>query len=110
MAERYQACLANITQSAPITDLGDTLPLLDKCYMRMVNFVNKCLRSESSLIYDIARHRIIYGQIDSIIGRNIQNCSFRYSISLHNILNLHFQPRDIYVQTLRQLGIIIFVD
>jgi len=31
------------------------------------------------------------------IGRNIINCSLRYKISLDNILNLHFQPRDIYI-------------
>jgi len=38
----------------------------------------------------------IYGKMVSIIGSNILNCSFRYQISLDNILNLHFQPRDIY--------------
>jgi len=65
--------------------------MLDMFYMRMVIFVYKCLRSESSLINGIG---IIYGQMDSIIGRNILNCSFRYKISLDNILNLHFQPRD----------------
>jgi len=52
--------------------------------------------------------------MDSIIGRNILNCSFRYEISLNNI-NLNFQPRDIYSYYSlsfkhRQLGIIIFVD
>jgi len=34
--------------------------------------------------------------MDSIVGRNILNCSFRYKISLDNIISLHFQPRDIY--------------
>jgi len=62
----------------------------------MVKFVYKCLQRESSLVNGIARHRIIYGQMDSIIARNILNCSFRYKISLENILYLHFQPRDIY--------------
>jgi len=37
-------------------DLSDTLPLLDMFYMRMVNYVFKCLRSESSLVDSIARH------------------------------------------------------
>ena len=88
--------LPNTTHSALIPDLSDTLPLLDMFYMRMLNFVYRCLRSESPLINFMTRHGIIYGQMDSIIGRNILNCSFRYDISLDDILNLHFQPRDIY--------------
>jgi len=85
------------THSALIPDLSDTLPLLDIFYMCMVNFVYKCLRSESSIVYGIARHWIIFGKMDSIIGRYILNCSFRYKISLDNIINFHFQPaRVIY--------------
>jgi len=34
--------------------------------------------------------------MDSIAGRNILNGSFRHKLSLDNILNLHFQPRDLY--------------
>jgi len=34
--------------------------------------------------------------MDSIVGPNIINCAFRYQISLDNIINLHFQSRDIY--------------
>jgi len=33
--------------------------------------------------------------MDSSISRNILNFSFRHKISPDNILNLHFQPRDI---------------
>jgi len=65
-------------------------------YMRMVNCMYKCFRSESFLVNGIARHGIIYGQMDSIIGHYILNCLFRYKISIDNILNLHFQPRDIF--------------
>jgi len=61
----------------------------------MLNFIYTCLRSEFSLVSSIARYGIIYGQMDSIIGRNILKCS-RYNISIDYILNLHFQPRDIY--------------
>jgi len=67
--------------------------------MRMLNFVYiNCLRSESFIVYGIAHYGIIHGKMDSIIGRrpNILNCSFRYKISIDNILNSHFQPRDIY--------------
>jgi len=48
--------------------------------------------------------------MDSIIGRNILNCSSRYKISLDNILNLHFQPRHIYSYYRANVGIIISVD
>ena len=79
MAERYKASAHNYyyTRSALIPDLisDTTLPLLDMFFMRMVNFVYKCLRSESSLVNFIARNGIIYGQMDSVIGRNILNCS-----------------------------------
>jgi len=88
--------LPNTTHSTFIPDISDTLPLLDMFYMRMVNFIYKCLRSESSLVSSIARYGILYGQMDSILGRNILNCSSRYNISFDYILNLRFQPRDIY--------------
>jgi hypothetical protein len=86
----------NTTHSAFIPDLSDTLPLLDMFYMRTLNFVYRCLRSESPLVNFMARHGILYGQMDSTIGRNILHCSFRYNIRLDDILNLHFQPCDIY--------------
>jgi len=88
--------LPNTTHSALIPDLNYTLPLLDMFNMHIVNFVYKCLQSESSLVYGITRRGIICGQMDSIIGRNVINCSLCYKISLDNIINLHFQPRDIY--------------
>ena len=69
----------NTTHSALIPDLSYTLPLL-----------------ESSLVKIITRHGIIYGQMDFTIGHKILNCSSRYKISINDILNLHFQPRDIY--------------
>jgi len=88
--------LPNTMHSDLIPDLSDTLQLLDMFYLRMVNFVYKCLRSESSLVNGITHRGIIYGQMDSILGRNVLNCSLSYKISLDNIINLHFQPRDIY--------------
>ena len=88
--------LPNTTHSALIPDLSDTLPLLDVFYTRMLNFAYSCLRSKSPLINFIARHGIQYGQMDSVMGRNILNCSFRYAIRREEILNLHFQSRDIY--------------
>jgi len=55
-------------------------------------FIFVCLFIDSNTHYIMG----LYGHKDSIIGRNTLNCSFRYKISLDNILNLHFQPRDIH--------------
>jgi hypothetical protein len=88
--------LPNTTHSALIPYLSDTLPLLDMFYLRMLNFVYRCLRSASPLITFLARHGILYGQMDSVIGRNVLLCSSRYDIRRDDIFNLHFQPCDVY--------------
>jgi hypothetical protein len=62
----------------------------------VMNVVYKCLLSKSSLVNYVVRYGILHGQMDSIIGRNIFYCSSRYKTSLYNIINLHFQPCDIY--------------
>jgi len=54
--------------------------------------VRFCLISPAGIM---VRHGILYGQMDSIIGRNVSQCSFRYNIGLHNIINLHDQPCDL---------------
>jgi hypothetical protein len=92
------------TFSSHTRPISDTLPLLDMFYMRVVNFVHKCLRSESSLVNGIVRHGIIYGHMESTIGLNVLNCSSRYKISLNDIVNLAFQPRDIYSYCCANVG------
>jgi len=67
--------LPNTTHSVLIPVLSDTLPLLDLFFVRMLSFVHRCLRSESPLINLLVRQRILYGQMDSIIGRNVSQCS-----------------------------------
>ena len=88
--------LPNTTHSTLIPYLSDTLPLLDMFHLRMLNCVYRCLCSASPLITFVARHGILYGQMDSIIGRNVLLCSSRYNIRRDDIFNLHFQPCDIY--------------
>ena len=48
--------------------------------------------------------------MDSIIGRNSLNCSSRYKIGLDNILNLHFQPRDIYSHFRADIGSLVLLS
>ena len=83
------------THSALIPGLCDTIPLVDLFYKRMLNFVYRCLRSDSTLVNFIARHGIFYGEMDSIIGRNILSCSLRYNTNIEHIRNFEFHPSSI---------------
>jgi hypothetical protein len=76
--------------------VNESIPLLDTFYLRMLKFAHKCIRSEFSLVNYIVRRGIMLGPTDSIIGRNILNCSLRYHVSLGDIANLRFQPCNIY--------------
>ena len=78
------------------------MPLIDMFYQRMLNFVYKCLLSESLLVKFVVRHGILYGQTDSIVGRNILNCCVRYHTNIDSIINMVFQSHNItkhYVAT-----------
>jgi hypothetical protein len=50
------------------------MPLIDMFYKRMLNFVYKCLTSESLLVNFIVRHGMTHGQMESAVGRNVLNC------------------------------------
>ena len=73
----------------------DTLPLTDLFYKRMLNFVYRCFKSESSLVRFIVRHGTLFGEMDSIIGRNVLNCASRYNTSIDRISKLEFCPFSI---------------
>jgi hypothetical protein len=89
------------THSALIPGLCDTIPLVDLFYKRMLNFVYRCLQSESPIVNFIVRHGISFGVTDSIIGRNVLKCSLRYNTSIESISKLEFRPYSIdkYVST-----------
>jgi hypothetical protein len=67
----------------------------------MLNFLYRCLKSESLLVGFIVRHGILFGMMDSIIGHNVLHCSSRYNISIDRISKLEFRPNSIdeYVRT-----------
>jgi hypothetical protein len=83
------------THSALIPGLCDTLPLTDLLYKRMLNFVYRCLNSHSLLVNFITRHGILAGQMYSVLGRNVINCSQRYSTSIDSISKSAFSPVNI---------------
>jgi hypothetical protein len=61
----------------------------------MLNFVYGCLNSKSLLVNFIVRHGIQIGAMNSIIGRNVLNCSQRYQTSIDCIYKLEFSPFNI---------------
>jgi hypothetical protein len=83
------------TRAVLIPGLSDTLPLIDLFYKRMLNFVYRCLNSQSSLVNFVTRHGILFGQMDSLVGWNVLNCSLRYKTTIDCISNLAFSSYNI---------------
>jgi hypothetical protein len=61
----------------------------------MLNFVYRCLNSQSSLVKFVTRFGILSGQMDSVVGRNVLNCSLRYDTNIDRILKTEFAPHKI---------------
>jgi len=61
----------------------------------MLNFVYECLDTRSSLVKFVARYSLLYGQMDSVIGRNALDCSLRYRTSVDRISKLEFASHTI---------------
>jgi hypothetical protein len=64
----------------------------------MLNFVYRCLRSDSNLVSFVVRHGIFAGEMDYVIGRNVLNCSLRYigpNTNIEKICKFEFHPHSI---------------
>ena len=90
-------CLAqgDRTNLTTHSGLSDTLSLIDLFYKRMLNFVYRCLNSQSSLVNFVTDHGIFFGQMNFVVGRNLLNCSLCYSSSVDYISKLDFSPHGI---------------
>ena len=62
---------------------------------RHVKFVYRCLNSQSSLVKFVARFGILSGRMDSVVSRNVFNCSLRYNTNVDRILEMEFAPQYI---------------
>jgi hypothetical protein len=51
----------------------------------------------SPLVCFVARHGILYGRIQSIIGRNALNCCLRYGTTVANIVECNFPVNNINI-------------
>ena len=61
----------------------------------MLNFVHRCLTSESPLVCSFIRQAILHGQADSITGRNVLSCCIRYHVEIDEMMMLAFRHHEI---------------
>jgi hypothetical protein len=85
----------NTTHSSLLPGLCETLPLRDVFYKRMIKLVYNCLNSQSSIVKFVVRHSILFGRMNSTIGRNVMSCCERYHTSIDCIINRTFSPNNI---------------
>jgi len=82
-------CLTLLIQySILFPELCETLRLVDMFYKRMLNFVNRCLNSQSSLLNFVVRCGILSGQMNSEVARNVLECSLSYNTNVDRISRL----------------------
>ena len=85
----------NTTHSSLLPGLCETLPLRDLFYKRMLNLVYQCLNSQSPMVNFITRHSILFGRMNSTIGRNVLSCCERYHTTINSIVNRTFLVNNI---------------
>ena len=68
--------------------LSDSLPIFDLICLRWVNFLEKCVSSDSSVVNFISLHGIFYGRSFSLIWRNTLFCCKRYNVTLFNFIHI----------------------
>ena len=68
--------------------LSDSLPICDLICLRWVNFLQKCVSSDSSVANCISLHGIFYGRSFSPIGRNTLFCCKRYNVTLFDFIHI----------------------
>ena len=83
------------THSSLLPGLCETLPLRDLFYKRMLNLVYQCLNSQSPIVNFTIRHSILFGRMNSTIGRNVLSCCERYHVTINSIVNRTFLINNI---------------
>jgi hypothetical protein len=56
----------------------------------MLNFVYRCINSQSSLVNFVTHQGVFLGRMDSVVGQNVLNCSLRYKTTIDCISKLAF--------------------
>ena len=68
--------------------LSESLPIFDLICLHSVNFLQKCVSSDSSVVNFISFHGIFYGRSFSPIGRNALFCCKRYNVTLFDFIHI----------------------
>ena len=92
---RQAWCLPNATHSALLPGLCETLPLRDLFHKRMLNLVYQCLNIQSPIVNFITRYSILFGRMNSTIGRNVLSFCERYRTTIDSIVNRTYLVNNI---------------
>jgi len=65
--------------------LSQCLPLLDEICWRSFNFVQSCIRHESTFVQFIALHGL-HARSRSLFGRNVVFCAERFNCSINDLI------------------------
>jgi hypothetical protein len=87
--------LPNSTHSSLLPGLCETLPPRNVFFKRMIKLFYHCLNSQSSIVIIIVRHSILFGRMNSAIGRYVMSCRERYHASIDCIINHTFSSNNI---------------
>ena len=68
--------------------LNKNVPLFDDICKRSLKFIQLCMTSDNRVMNFIARHRMFYSRMLSVVGRNIQLCSERFKLSVSKLIDL----------------------
>ena len=66
------------------------MPLRDLLFKRMLNLIFQCLNCQSPTVNFITRHSILFGLMNSTIGRNVLSCRERYHTITDSNVNRTF--------------------
>jgi hypothetical protein len=87
--------IPNTMYSTLLPRLSNTMPLLYMFHKRILKFVHRRLTSDSPLVTSFITQTILFGQANSIIGRNVLTCCSRYHVAVDDIMTLAFGHHNI---------------
>ena len=71
--------------------LCDSIPVLDEICRRFLSFITNCLNSECRLVQFVVKYGLLFGQMQSLCGRNALFCANRYLFSITDSLTCSYR-------------------
>ena len=75
--------------------LSDSLSIFDLLYKRSLMFAGSCLFSDNNLVKFVSHNAVFYDRMRSCVGRNVQLCCERFSMTLADAISSLFSVRAI---------------